>query len=319
VADNVFEGIGKCGGITVNHGSSQVVIANNLFINYNGPAINASSYTVRSSFPSNTVTITGNIIDMTYSGDKPAARTGITVSASNTIVADNQVYVRGSCDPRVTGIVVAEPALDVIVHDNLIRNCQQGLVTRRALSRVTEVIGPTTFLEQGLPMEWKNSHLYRGWSLAWLSGAGPNTLSVIDAFDPDTLRFKLRKPHPMKPGDRFQVFPPSANWNIHHNTLTGCAEPVKLDSYGSETSLFSDNMLTRGETTGVKSAVEVRGMFKLIGNHISGFDEKDSTALFLVADPLGRMARNLYRDNVFENCSHAVTENQKPPEKSHAR
>ena len=46
VADNVFEGIGKCGGITVNHGSSQVVIANNLFINYNGTAINASSYTV---------------------------------------------------------------------------------------------------------------------------------------------------------------------------------------------------------------------------------------------------------------------------------
>ena len=43
----------------------QVVIANNLFINY-------------------------NIIDMTYRGDKPAPRTGITVSTSNTIVAGNQ-------------------------------------------------------------------------------------------------------------------------------------------------------------------------------------------------------------------------------------
>ena len=172
VVDNVFEGIGKCGGIAVDHGSSQVVIANNLFINYNGPAINASSYTVRTSFPSNTVTITGNIIDMTYAGDKPAPRVGITVSASNTIVADNQVYVRGRPDPRVTGVVIAEPAVNVIVHDNLIRNCHQGLVTRRAQSRITEVIDATTFLEQGLPLEWKNSHLYRGWSLAWTSGAG---------------------------------------------------------------------------------------------------------------------------------------------------
>ena len=319
VADNVFEGIGRCGGIAVNHGSSQVVIAHNLFINHNGPAITASSYTTRTSFPSNTVTITGNIIDMTCVGEKSARRTGITVSASNTIVADNQVYVRGRPDPRVTGILVSEPAVNVIVHDNLVRNCQQGLVTGRAASRVTEVIDAATFLEQGLPMEWKNSHLYRGWNLAWLSGARPNTLSVIDSFDPDTLRFKLRQPHPMKPGDRFQVFPPSANWNIHHNTVTGCVEPVKLDSYGSETSLFSDNIVTRGETAGVNAAVEVRGMFKLIGNHISGFDEKDSTALFLAVDPFGRMGRNLYRDNTFEKCSHAMTESQKPPEKSHAR
>ncbi len=63
VADNVFEGIGKCGGVRVNFGSSQVIIANNLFINYNGPAITASSATERRCFPSNTVTIKGNIID----------------------------------------------------------------------------------------------------------------------------------------------------------------------------------------------------------------------------------------------------------------
>jgi len=103
------------------------------------------------------------------------------------------------------------------------------------------------------------------------------------------------------------------------NTVTGCVEPVKLDSYGSETSLFKDNLVTRGETMGVKSAVEVRGMFRLTGNHISGFDEKGSAGLSLVADPVGRTARSLYRDNIFEKCSHAVTENGKPLEKSHAR
>ena len=34
VADNVFEGIGKCGGVGINHGSGQIVVKNNLFINY---------------------------------------------------------------------------------------------------------------------------------------------------------------------------------------------------------------------------------------------------------------------------------------------
>ncbi len=313
VADNVFEGIGKCGGIRVNHGSSQVVIANNLFINYNGPAITASNHTVRSSFPSRTVTIRGNILDMTCVGEKPAARVGIDVSTSNTIVADNQIYVRGQCDPLVTGIAVAEPALNVTVHDNLIRNCQQGLIARRAASRITEVVDPVTFLEAGLPLEWKDSHLYRGWNVAWVTGSRPNAVSVIDAFDPVSLRFTLRAPHEIKVGDRFEIFPPGpANWNFHDNTITGCLKPVVLDSYGSETSLVKKIVISRGGTTGVKAAVAVRGMFQLIGNHVSGFDERDSSALSLAADPQGRTARSTYRDNVFERCASLVPDPQKP-------
>ena len=311
VADNVFEGIGKCGGVRVNFGSSQVVIANNLFINYNGPAITASSETERRCFPSHTVTIKGNIIDLTSIGDKPGKRTGITVSTANTIVADNQVYVRGPCDPLVTGILVAEPALNVTVHDNLIRNCQQGLVTRRAQSSIKEVIDPSTFLETRLPLEWKNSHLYRGWNLAWLTGSRPDTLSVIEAFDPVTFRFTLREPHEMKPGDSFCVFPSGpANWNFHDNTITGCTSPVVLDSYGSKTSLLKNNVVTRGEVTDVKAAIEVRGMFRLIGNQISGFDEKDSSALSLASDPLGRVVRSSYRDNIFEKCMNVVPKDQ---------
>jgi hypothetical protein len=309
VVDNVFEGIGKSGGIAVNHGSSQVVIANNLFINFNGPAITASSQTVRTSFPSNTVTISGNIIDLTYGGENPASRAGITVSASNVIVADNQIYVRGKVDPRVTGIVIAEPALNVNVHGNLVRNCQQGLVTRRAGSRVTQVIDATTFLENGLPLEWKNSHLYRGWNLAWTGGSQPNTLSVLDAFDPETLRFKLKEAREMKVGDTFQVFPAGpANWTIHSNTISGCADPVKLDSYGSETSFFRDNIVSRGEAQGVKQAIQVVGQFKLIGNTIFGFDETGSSALLLTPDPVGRVARNFVRNNIFNQCAAVVKE-----------
>jgi hypothetical protein len=51
ICNNVFEGIGRCGGIAVNHGSSQVVISGNVFINFNGDAITVSSTTVRPALP----------------------------------------------------------------------------------------------------------------------------------------------------------------------------------------------------------------------------------------------------------------------------
>ena len=312
VVDNVFEGIGRCGGIVVNHGSGQVVIANNLFINFNGTAITASSQTVRTSFPSNTITIKGNVIDLTNVDGKPAGRTGISVSVSNVIVADNQIYVRGKYDPLATGIQIAEPAVNVMVHDNLIRNCNYGLRTSRAASRVTEVIDPKTFLEGGLPLEWKNSHLYRGWNLFWVNGAKANTLSTIDAFDPQTLRFTLREPVEMKAGDRFEVFPPgSANWSIHHNTITGCLNPVSLDSYGSATSSFNENTVTSEAISGLLRAVDVRGRFSFAGNQFTGFDQPTSCVFTLHPDRLGKPIRNRYCNNVFERCLNVVTETQK--------
>ena len=161
------------------------------------------------------------------------------------------------------------------------------------------------------PLETRNSHRYKGWNLAWVGGSSPNALSIIDSFDPDSLRFKLREPHEMKTGDRFEVFPPSANWNIHDNTVTSCAQPVVLDSFGSETSFLNNNIITRGDATSVKAGVEVHGRFDLIGNHISGFDEKDASALALFPDPLGRPCKNIYRDNVIERCANVVTESQK--------
>ena len=59
IRDNVFESGGRCAGILVNHGARQVCIANNIFINYNGNAITVSGRTVRTSYPSKNMTITG--------------------------------------------------------------------------------------------------------------------------------------------------------------------------------------------------------------------------------------------------------------------
>ncbi|MBM4084129.1 MAG: hypothetical protein FJ272_05015, partial [Planctomycetes bacterium] len=292
IADNVFESIVPYGGCAIRSavGATQVIIRNNLFINFGSSAVEASGATDSTHYPSSNTTIAGNIFDMTCVGGKSASRTAIDVSANDTIVSGNQIYVRGPYDSAVTAIRLREPAHNAAIHDNLIRNCGVGIVTARGEGRISEVVDAQTFLRAdwpaGLPLERKNPDWCRGWGIAWLAD---KSVSVIAAFDPQTLRFRLREPRAMKPGDRFEVIAPSANWNVHHNTITGCVQPVLLDSYGSETSFFKENVVTRGEAAGVKAAIEVRGRFHLIGNHISGFDEKDCAALALFADPFGRV------------------------------
>lgn len=325
ICDNVFEGIGRTGGIAVNHGSSQVVISGNLFINFNGNAITVSSQTVRpslpwfkpdacldwGSFPSRSAVITGNIIDLTYAGEHPANRTGINVDASEVTIANNQVYVRGQVDPRVTGIRLGEPALHLNVHDNLISNCGSGLTTGRACSRVTQVVDSSTFMEASLPLEWRYTHQYQGWNVVWLSSGKVAGMSVIEAYDPSTLRFKLTAPREMKVGDGFEVYPPGpADWNIHDNTITGCQTPVLLDNYGSATSSFSRNAIERGGALGVSAAVTVGGSYQLIGNQITGFDDPASCALMLLPEKLGKPLPNVYRDNHVSGCAVGVREAQ---------
>ncbi len=323
ICDNVFEGIGRSGGIAVNHGSSQVVIAGNLFVNFNGPAITVSSHTVRptlpwfrpdaplewGSYPSRSAVICGNIIDLTYAGANAANRVGISVDASEVTVADNQVYVRGPADPRVTGIVLRDPALHLNVHDNLIRNCGTGLVTGRCSSRVTQVVDRTTFHEASLPLEWRYTHQYQGWQVLWTSGGKVTATSTIEAYDPATLRFKLREPREITAGETFEVAPPGpANWNLHDNTITGCQRPVVLDNAGSSASWFAHNLISRGEASGVKEAIRVAGRYQLVGNRVIGFNEAGSTALWLMPDRQGRAPANHYRDNQFLACSAAVGE-----------
>jgi len=314
VADNVFEGCdGRNGGIALNHGPTQVTVANNLFVNYNGTAIRVSGHCARqinrASLPARNAVVTGNIIDLTHHGQKPATRWGIKVSASDVIVANNQVYVRGEVDHRAHGIEVAEPARNVTVHDNLIRNCTNGVHTTRGKSSVKKVIDAVSFLETRLPLVWGTSHCYRGWHLLWTSGVNKGEVATLDSYDAKTIAFKLAKPHDLRAGDSFHVIPADgANWNIHSNTIAGCAEPVVLDSYGSSTSILRNNIVTRGSAEGVQHAIHVAGRFNLIGNQIYGFDEEGSAALLLSPDPAGRDYRNVFRSNILENCAGVVAE-----------
>ncbi len=290
IADNVFEGGESYGGrfgshaaIYINGGTSQVIVRNNRFINYNSPAVQASGWTEPGHSISTNTTIVGNIVDLTCVDSKAVPRTGIDVSSDDVIVSDNQIYVRGQCEPLVTAIRLKEPALNLIVHDNLVRNCGVGIATERGQARVGEVVDSQTFVRNpwtyGLPIERRRiertgPEQYRGWQLAWQSGGKPQTLSIIDSFDPETLRFKLREPHPMQVHDLFDVIVPSLNWNIHDNTVAGCQHPVVLDSHGSDTACFRNNLIERGGAADATQAIEMRGHFRLIDNQIVGFDEK---------------------------------------------
>lgn len=317
IADNVFEGsvmyAGKRGGrmVVSSHGSTQVIIRNNLFVNFNSPAIAVDGRCDETHYPSANTLVTGNIIDLTAVGMDPVVRCGIDVSARDTIVSDNQIYVRGAADPLVTGLRIREPALQVQVHGNLIRNCGTGIETTRAAARVTEVVDKRTFRalgwSSGIPLPRLTTDPYRGWTAVWLQGGKVTGTSTLEACDPESGRFTLVAAHPLKIGDTLEIFPPyGVNWDLHHNTFTGCLKPVVLDSYGSASSAFRDNLITRGNASGVKEAVQVKGRFQLISNSISGFNEPGAAGLGLYLDRFGKNPGSLFKGNLFTDCTADV-------------
>ncbi len=314
VADNVFESIIPYGGcaIRTSRGGTQLIVRNNLFINFNSSAIESVGSGGTNGYASANTTITGNIFDMTCIGQKSQSRAAIMVSSNDTIVSDNQVYVRGQADPLVKAIRLIEPALNVNVHDNLIRNCGVGIISERGVARIGEVIDERTFLCSNwsltYPMEINRDKLYKGWSIAWRESNTIKGLSVIESFDPDTLRFKLREPRQMKVGDILEFIAPSLQWTMHDNTVTDCLRPVVLDSYGSKTSLFKNNLVTRGTTVKVPLGMEVRGRFQLSDNRINDFDEENAAALALSNDESGQTDKSIYLGNIFENCFEVVIE-----------
>jgi hypothetical protein len=109
----------------------------------------------------------------------------------------------------------------------------------------------------------------------------------------------------MKTGDRFEVIAPSLNWKIHDNIITGCRQPAILNGYGSDSSLFINNLIERGGITNAMNAVIVGGQFGLVGNHIKGFDEKGSAAIDLKADRFVKENRSICRDNAVERSPNS--------------
>ncbi len=287
VADNVFEGrcsYGLCA-IRAAAGAAQVVIRDNLFVDYNSGAIDVHGDTGARDLPVANVIITGNLFDMTAISGPSVARVAVDVSAPDTTVADNQIYARGGCDPLLTGIRVRDDAVNLNLHDNLIRACGTGIEAVRIRGQVGEVLSDTEFRRRDdhwsgrPPLPARGSHGYRNWTVVWLAEGRPCGTSTLDHFDAETCRFTLREPRRIETDACFEIFPPEANWTIHSNTITGCLRPVLLDAYGSATSIIRDNLVARGGVEEARTALDVRGGFVLSGNRISGFDGAGRSAV----------------------------------------
>ena len=314
VTHNTFEQEMAYGGCAIRSsaGATPVVISNNIFVNFNTSAIETSSFGDDKHLPSANTIVTGNAIDLTCVRDNPRARFGIRMGADDATVSDNQIYVRGAPDPLVRGIVLTEPARNLVVHDNIVRNCGIGLQATRTTGTVAEVLGPRTF-RCGRAIAWprRRSHCYRGYGIAWLhrGRAAPVLGPQIDAFDPEEGVFRLTADADLKKGMRFALHSPQGfRWNIHDNIIDSCTKLVDLDVLGGPTAVFAGNLLARGDAEGVETAVEIRGLFRIENNQFAGFDQPGSVALMLHPDPLGRPTRLVCRGNTFDQCPTPIGE-----------
>ncbi len=280
VSNNTFEGTLAYGNsyVTASAGATPVIISNNVFVNLNASAIKVSGHGDARNLPAGNVIITGNAIDLTCVSGESRERVGITASTNDSTISDNQIYTRKGIDPKTKGILLAEPAHHLSIHDNTIRNCQTGMEAIRIKGRVGELLDSRTFQSTGrMPWPRRDRYRYQGYQIVWMPNASkPDQLEdgpVIETFDPDKGAFRLREDAKLKPNAVFVLRAPQGfSWNIHHNIISDCAQAVKLDVFGGATAVFSDNLLQRSGNFGGAESIpsEVHGQFTRRNNLYSG-------------------------------------------------
>lgn len=232
IIDNTFETRccypGVTGMICVGAAANQVIIRGNNFVNFNSNAILVSGDTGPRDLPARNTIIIGNCFDMTAEESPSDLRTAIRITASDVTVADNQIYVTGQKDENLTAIEIRDDAQGIILHDNLMRGCGDGIVTARCFGEIGSVIDDRRFYREqekswhgNPPTLRRRSHRYRGWHIHWDNGES----SVLEDFDPETEVFTLTTPRKMTAGECFTLHPfnlsgkPLDDRIIHNNLV----------------------------------------------------------------------------------------------------
>ena len=244
IADNVFEAGTFLGGISIGNHATQVAIANNIFLGFSKECAIIISGGRR-------VTVTGNHIDLTQlEGCPDNERCGIQIEASNVLVADNHIYVRGERSEKTTGVHIADDAVNVHLHDNIIENCNCGLRSGRRVyvpkdkggrfefrhteGEVESTIDTRSCSVKRLPRPCDISNPYHGWNLRWLTGSNTGLTFIIESYDHSTRKLVLKEALAIHPGDVFMVWPVHLNWRIHHNSVVDCEIPTLLEQPTSD-------------------------------------------------------------------------------------
>jgi len=194
--------------------------------------------------------ITSNTFDMTSTEEESKERFVIRISNNFATVADNQIYIRGERDPKVTGIIITDDVTRVQIHDNTFAGLGCGIKSERVYGKVGTVLNDRMFYRMeyresraSKPMLLRRrSHGYRGWRLRWLRD---NTESVIEHFDGETLIFTLKEGRTLNTGDEFMIYSTkSAPWNIHDNMIDDCEVPVDLNTEVGSIAINRNNIIS---------------------------------------------------------------------------
>lgn len=280
VSNNTFEGDLAYGNsfVVASAGATPLIISDNIFVNLNASAIEVSGFGNATNLPAGNVLIRGNAIDLTCVSGESRNRFGISASTNDTTITSNQIYTRNGIDPKVTGLVLAEPAQNVVVSDNIIRGCQLGLEASRIKGSVGEIIDARTFRSNGrMPWPRRNTYLYQGYQIVWIPNSQePDKLvdgPVIDRFDVEAGVFRLKEDFDLKMNAVYVLRTSQGfSWNIHDNLINDCAQLVNINVFGGPTAVFSDNILKRSKVPGSLPAVLIRGEFTRRDNQFSGVE-----------------------------------------------
>ena len=250
VADNYFEG-GACYGgaaVTVGAAASQVIIKNNIFVNFNSNAIHIVPHTQHSDLPPEHVLVTGNSIDLTAVGSPSEKRYGIRVGCDFATVSDNQIFTRGPvADGNVSCIELVENSVNSVIHSNTCSYGGVGIGVFLARGVVGLVNDGRSFYRMepmyglpGLPpMPRRRSHRFADWIIEWESGG----VSEIEIFDADTKLITLKEPRKMASGEKFTLRPPTPSAVIRSNILSKNQAAMEFEGNSEERILCSDNLV----------------------------------------------------------------------------
>ena len=311
-ANNIFEGSGSNRiAIYVSNTSTQVVIKNNIFVNYNGTAIGLYSRRSTNSLPAGYITVSGNIIDLSNNKGPGIKRSGIEIGASDAIVSDNQIYDRRDDKLKPTGILILDPARNIQLHNNTVKNCGKGIYAHGVFSKIGDVVDERSFKQVAsiIPPERYLSHCYRDWRIEIISADGASTSSVIEYFDPVEMIFHLCDSLEFKSGDAFTAYPDFANWSIHDNTIDSCVYGIVLRSMTDDTRILKNNTISATASEKPSCGIIAEGGWRISGNTIAGFSGSDSIGLFLRNGIFSKKkSSKRINDNLFTNCASAVVE-----------
>ena len=280
-------------------------------MNYNATAIALYSRRTTKSFPAGYISVSGNIIDLSNAKGPGIKRNGIEIGASDAIVSDNQIYDRRDDNGKTTGILLLDPARNIQLHNNTVKNCGKGIYAHGVSSKIGKIINGRSFesATSGIPPERHLSHLYRDWHIEVVSVSGESTSGVIEYFDPVDIVFHLRGSLEFKTGDAFTAYPDFANWNIHDNIVDSCVYGIILRSMTDSTRILRNNTITAAVGEKLSCGIIAEGGWRISGNTIAGVSGSDSIGLFLRNETFSKKKSSLrVSDNVFENCDSPVIE-----------